>query len=171
VEIGNQYSYVLIAAGVALGVGLLLRLLRIRWIGVGSVALLIVVLFSVGWLLLRPGTSDVESLDAADTLLSNGNPTFVEFFSNYCAGCISVRPAVDNLVAELRNRYGDQYNVLRVDIHTTFGRELRERYGFSYTPEFVLFDGSGTEIWRNHVPPTETEIDLALPVESSNTSP
>ena len=170
-DIGNQYSYILIAAGVILGAALLLRLLRVRWVGVGSAALLFVVLFTVGWLLLRPGESDVESLDAADTLLSNGNPTFVEFFSNYCAGCISVRPVVDNLVADLQERYGDQYNVLRVDIHTTFGRALRERYGFSYTPEFVLFDGSGTEIWRNHVPPSDNEIELALPFESSNTSP
>lgn len=166
-EFGNQYSYVLIAAGVVLGVSILLRLFRVRWAGVGGIALVLVVLFTTGWLLLRPGASDVDSLEAADALLSNGNPTFVEFFSNYCAGCISVRPAVDSLVENLRTRYGDQYNVLRVDIHTTFGRELRRRYGFSYTPEFVLFDGSGNEVWRDHVPPTETE--LALPLE--NTSP
>jgi thiol-disulfide isomerase/thioredoxin len=170
VEFGNQYSYILIAAGVILGVIVLLRLIRLRWIGVGSVALILVVLFTAGWLILRPGASDVESLNEADGLLSNGNPTFVEFFSNYCAGCISVRPAVDHLVAELRIRYGNQYNVLRVDIHTTFGRELRERYGFSYTPEFVLLDGSGKEVWRNHAPPTENEIELALPSESSNRS-
>lgn len=170
-DIGNQYSYLFIAAGVILGVVLLLRLLRVRWVGVGSAALLVVVLFTAGWLLLRPGASDVESLDAADTLLNNGNPTLVEFFSNYCAGCISVRPVVDRLVADLQAQYGDQYNVLRVDIHTTFGRALRERYGFSYTPEFVLFDGTGTEIWRNHVPPTVNEIELALPFQNSNTSP
>jgi thiol-disulfide isomerase/thioredoxin len=162
VEIGNQYSYIFISAGVTLGVVLLLRLLRARWNVVGVAALALAAAFFVGWLVLHPGESDVDSFGAAEVTLSNGNPTLVEFFSNYCAGCISVRPAVDALVADLRRRYGEQYNVLRVDIHTTFGRELREHYGFSYTPEFVLFDGGGTEVWRAHVPPSPNEIELAL---------
>jgi hypothetical protein len=48
-----------------------------------------------------------------------------------------------------------------VDIHTDFGRTLRERYGFSFTPEFVLFDSAGSEIWRSHTPPSETELEQA----------
>jgi thiol-disulfide isomerase/thioredoxin len=170
VEFGNQFSYLLIGAGVTLGIVILLRLLRARWKIVGSVALVVVTLFTVGWVILHPGASDVDSLDTAESVLSNGNPTFVEFFSNYCAGCISVRPAVDALVADLGNRYGNEYNVMRVDIHTTFGRALRERYGFSYTPEFVLFNSSGTEVWRDHVPPSQDEIELALEPENTNVS-
>ena len=36
---------------------------------------------------------------------------------------------------------------------------LRERYGFSYTPEFILFDPSGQEVWRSHTPPSLTEVE------------
>src|SRR5690606_30881155 len=151
----------LIAAGVVLGVSILLRLFRVRWAGVGGIALVLVVLFTTGWLLLRPGASDVDSLEAADALLSNGNPPFVEFFSNYGAGCCSVHAAVDSMAQALHTRCGVQYTVLSVYIHTTFGPSLRRRYGFSYTPEFVLFFGSGNEVWRDPVPPSETV--LALP--------
>jgi thiol-disulfide isomerase/thioredoxin len=161
VEFANQYSYLLISVGVILGALVLLRLLRVRWRVTGGVALALVVLLSAGWLILRPGASDIESLDAAEAMLSNGNPTLVEFFSNYCLGCISVRPAVDSLIADIQAQYGDQYNVLRVDIHTPFGRALRQQYGFSYTPEFLLLDKSGAEIWRAHVPPSINEIEIA----------
>lgn len=170
-EIGNQYSYLFIGAGVTLGAVLLLRLLHARWAIAGIVALVIIILFAAEWLILRPGASDVDSLDAADAILNNGNPTFVEFFSNYCAGCIAARPVVDTLVADLQTRHGDAYNVLRVDIHTTFGRVLRERYGFSYTPEFVLFDGGGEEVWRDHLPPSQNDIEIAVLSEDASTPP
>src|SRR5688572_27462836 len=129
----NQYSYVFIGLCTTLFAVILLNRLHVRWPLVAGVGLLLVVVFVSGWLILRPGDSDVQSLAAAEAMIESEKPTFVEFYSNYCAGCIAVHGAVEGLVADMRERFADGYNVLRVDIHTDFGRILRERYGFSYT--------------------------------------
>jgi thiol-disulfide isomerase/thioredoxin len=157
-NIFNQYSYILISlAVIAASVGLLLRYVTDRRVIAGTAALLIC--FSIaGHFLLRPGSSDINSVSAAQAALRNGKPTLIEFFSNYCASCLAVRPAVDLLVKDIK----DEYNVLRIDIHTEFGRELRQNLRFSYTPEFVLFDRSGEEVWRGHtLPPREQVVALA----------
>lgn len=152
----NQYSFVFLSLGILLSIGLALRLLNIKWrtvgisLGVGLVALVI------GWAVLRPNLSDVNTVEAAENLIANGKPTFVEFFSQYCLGCVAARPEVDALVTQI----DDDFNILRVDIHTDFGRALREKYTFSFSPEFVLFDTQGQEVWRAHVPPAKTDLAL-----------
>jgi thiol-disulfide isomerase/thioredoxin len=155
----NQYSYILISLIVIVAsVGLLLRYVADRRIIAGAAAILIT-LSIAGHFLLRPGFSDVDTVSAAQATLRNGRPTMIEFFSNYCASCLALRPAVDLLVKDIK----DEYNVLRIDIHTDFGRELRQNLQFTYTPEFVLFDTSGQEVWRGHtLPPREL-----LPVAKS----
>lgn len=71
--------------------------------------------------------------------------------------CLAARPAVDGIV---NNIQGD-FNILRVDIHTDIGRMLRENLNFSFTPEFVLFNDQGVEVWRGHTPPTPEQLALA----------
>ncbi len=167
-NIFNQYSYVLISLGVlAASIVLLWRYVPDKRIVAGTMVALVT--FSVvGMLLLRPGTSDINSVSAAQAALRNGKPTFMEFFSNYCAGCLAVRPTVDLLVAEIE----DEYNILRIDIHTDFGRELRQNFQFTYTPEFVLFDNQGQEVWRAHtIPPREQVYALAPQLLSNLTTP
>ncbi len=69
---------------------------------------------------------------------------------------MAARPIVDGIVEDIK----EKFNILRVDIHTEFGRELRRRLGFSYTPEFVVFDSAGQEVWRDHAPPTTDQLAL-----------
>jgi thiol-disulfide isomerase/thioredoxin len=157
-SIFNQYSYVIISL-IALVVGAVLvrrytASARIAAAGVATLAALLL----AGYFLLRPGAGDVQNADTAYALIENsGRPTVVEFFSNYCAGCLAVRPLVDQLAAEI----ADEFNFVRVDIHSDVGRVLRDRYRFSYTPEFIVFDPTGREVWRAHVPPDVTALDLA----------
>jgi thiol-disulfide isomerase/thioredoxin len=153
----NEYSFIFVSLFVIVGSFILLRRLRFRRRFAYPATVTLGIILLVAYLLLRPGLSDVSSLQAAEDLLGNGKPTFVEFFSNYCAGCVSVRPVVDLIVDEIE----PDFNILRVDIHTDFGRALRENYGFSFTPEFVLFDGEGKEIWRSHLPPTQADLNFA----------
>ncbi len=152
----NQYSYIIISVLVLVASALLLwrYLASRRVISVMIVSLLVLSL--AGFFLLRPGAGDVESVSSAEAILRNGKPTFLEFFSNYCAGCLAIRPVVDTYVEEL----DQDFNIMRIDIHTETGRELRERYAFSYTPEFILFDSGGSEVWRGHAPPPREEIHL-----------
>ncbi len=157
-SIFNQYSYILISLTVIIASAVLLRHYAVDGRTAAATLAAIAALSIAGHLLLRPGQSDVNSVEAARAALTNGKPTFMEFFSNYCANCLALRPAVDVLVADIE----EAYNVLRIDIHTDFGRELRRSFQFSYTPEFVLFDSNGDEIWRGHsLPPPEQIYALA----------
>ncbi len=156
-SIFNQYSYVFISLVALAAAYLAMRfVLRARPPFIAVAELALAGLLVVGLLVLRPGLSDVNSVEQAESLLNNGRPTFLEFFSNFCAGCLAVKPTVDQLVTSI----ADDFNVLRVDIHTGFGRELREQMGFSFTPEFVLFDRKGQEVWRDHSPPSSEHLDL-----------
>lgn len=159
-SIFNQYSFVLIGCGtLAICALILRRALRIRWGFVLPALGLIAALFLTIFLLFRPGSSDVDDFTTAQAVLANGRPTFVEFFSNFCTGCIAIKPSVDDLVTRIER----DYNIMRVDIHSTVGRALRQQYGFSYTPEFVLFNADGREVWRAHSLPNNIDLALANP--------
>ncbi|NDJ63022.1 MAG: hypothetical protein GYB67_18020, partial [Chloroflexi bacterium] len=155
----NQYSYLLLSVFALIVVAVVLIRRQTRrsalLIALGGIALLLTASFFA----LRPGFSDVTTVAAADALISNGSPTLIEFYSNYCLGCLAVRPEVDALIADIRARYPDSFDILRIDIHTDFGAVLRERYDFTYTPEFVLLDARGGETWRGHVPPALETLD------------
>jgi thiol-disulfide isomerase/thioredoxin len=154
----NQYSYVLIGLGTAAILYVVLRqYLRLRPVYTLAVLIAVIALFVTGFFALRPGLSNVDSVSAATATINNGHPTFVEFFSNYCTGCLALNPVVNSLIQDIK----DDFDVLQIDIHTSVGRELRTELGFSFTPEFVLYDPSGEEVWRDHVPPTQAQLDLA----------
>lgn len=154
----NQYSYIIISLIALVVSAVVLR----RYAANGRIATAAVVALAVllvaGYFLLRPGAGDVQSAGDAFAVIENsGRPTVLEFFSNFCAGCLAVRPVVDQLAAQI----ADEFNFVRVDIHTEPGRALRERYLFAYTPEFIVFDAAGREVWRAHVPPDTNALDLA----------
>lgn len=156
----NQYSYLFLSLTVVVAVPVVLRRWRhVRWSVIVPVVVVLVALFTSAFFVLRPGAADVDDYVMAQTTINNGKPTLVEFYSNYCAGCLSVRPVVDALVNDIKDSFPDEFDVMRVDIHTPTGRRLREMYGFSFTPEFVLFDRTGLEVWRSHLPPSTVEIE------------
>ncbi|MCB9454705.1 MAG: hypothetical protein H6671_01820 [Anaerolineaceae bacterium] len=154
----NQYSVFWISALVLLAAFIILRWRRVAWRATLGAVIALAAVMVVGYTVLRPGTSDVNSYTEAAATLANGRPTFLEFFSNYCVGCLASRPAVDDIVADIQ---GD-FNILRVDIHSEFGRILRENLDFSFTPEFVVFNANGEEVWRGHVPPSQDQLALAM---------
>ncbi len=82
-EFLQQHSYVFISLGVVFGLIIVLRLLRARWRNTLLAVAGLTVVLAVALLILRPGLSDVDSVQAAETMLRNGRPTFLEFFSNY----------------------------------------------------------------------------------------
>jgi thioredoxin-related protein len=56
-----------------------------------------------------------------------------------------MKPVVD----ELENELMDQVLFIRLNIQEEVGRELAPVYGFEFTPTFILFDGTGNELWRD----------------------
>jgi thiol-disulfide isomerase/thioredoxin len=145
----NQFSYPLIAA-LVLAVAFVVLYRRTNRTVLIGVELGLLIAFAGGFLALRTGDGDLTSIEAYDTLLINDRPTFIEFFSNFCTGCLVMRPTVDALIADI----DDEFNILRVNIHSEAGRALRERLSFSFTPEFVLLNARGVEVWRDHIPPS-----------------
>ena len=51
---------------------------------------------------------------------------------------------MDRLEQEMQG----QLKVVRLDIHSSAGRELGARWGFRAVPTFILFDAAGREIQR-----------------------
>lgn len=154
----NQISYPLIASTVVLTILIVTRfILKIQWRYTALIEGAVVLVFVIGFLVLRPGTGDQETLTDIAPVLANDRPTLVEFFSNYCTSCLLLRPTVDQMARDLH----DEFNILRINIHSPNGRRLRQQYNFSFTPEFILFDANGQEVWRDHAPPTQTQLDLA----------
>lgn len=157
-DILNQYSYV--ASGLFILVGFVAvawvaarrRPAPSRWPLISSFAFSVGLVLFGGFFALRPGAATVDTMTEVEQLLANNRPTLLQFYSNYCIGCMNVEGQLDALEMEI----GATHDVLRVDIHTDFGRELREVLGFSYTPEFILYDPTGQETWRGHeLPPIE----------------
>jgi hypothetical protein len=79
----NQYSYVIGSLIILVVVLLAMRRFHVRRVALGSAVIVIVFVLLAGFLILRPGNSDVNSTQAAEAMLKNGKPTFLEFFSNY----------------------------------------------------------------------------------------
>lgn len=52
------------------------------------------------------------------------------------------------IVNGLRSEWGEDVQVIQIDLHQKENRSLIERIGFHFTPTFVLYDESGQEIWR-----------------------
>lgn len=153
----NQFSYPLIAAGILLVVYLVLkRFVSLRIVIAAQITLVLV--FAAAFLALRTGEGDSAAVRDFRSVVSNGRPTFIEFFSNFCTACLVLRPTIDDIIVKV----GDDYNVLRVNIHSEEGQAMREAYDFSFTPEFVVLDSNGIEVWRDHAPPSESTLSEVL---------
>jgi thiol-disulfide isomerase/thioredoxin len=159
----NQFSYlylsglllILIVGGVA--IRSYRKQGRLVWKFISTIAASLAVLTVMGFFALRPGSASVDSVAEVQQIIQNDRPTVIQFFSNYCIGCMSVESQFDAMATQISSTT----DVLRVDIHTDFGRELREALDFSYTPEFILYDINGDEVWRGHQLPPENLLMVA----------
>ncbi len=58
--------------------------------------------------------------------------------------CVAMKPVVDRLEREHQGRLV----VIRVNVQDPAGKELARRFGFEWTPTFLLFDSQGNLVWR-----------------------
>lgn len=140
----NQFSYVFLAAGVLLGLAAWLALtgLSRRKLSVFGVT---VTALALTWAWLRPGTGIAQSDAPAELVIrETRSPVLVEFYSEYCIGCMATEAALDALEAELKGRV----SIVRLDMSSPAGRQLSAQLNAHFTPTFILFDAEGREIWR-----------------------
>lgn len=83
-QIFNQYSFVL----GAIVVNLVLWGVLLRWQGppialrIGSALLVLLLTIGLSFTLRYPG-QEVDTVEDANTIINNGQPTFLMFYSNY----------------------------------------------------------------------------------------
>ncbi len=141
----NQYSFLFIVGGVLLVVTLVLMIGGFTW-RKGLALLTVAAAFVIAWLGLRTGPSAYQEIQQVEYVIQQPRqPVLIEFYSDYCAGCLVARPVVDELETELDG----QLTVIRLDIASPPGQALGMRLGFRATPTFVLFDVHGNELWRS----------------------
>src|SRR5919109_2307876 len=92
----NRFSYLLLACAilivlVALAVA---GVLRDLWLSLFPLAL---VLLLAGWLVLRTGRSTAATPAEVRRLIAAKQPVLLEFYSDFCASCMSLKPLVDRL--------------------------------------------------------------------------
>jgi len=75
--------------------------------------------------------------------LSSGKPTLAEFGRGVCAPCKAMKPILEELAVE----YKDKLNVVIVEIDEH--PDLTNQYRIMAIPTQILFDSSGKEIARH----------------------
>ncbi|NLE08196.1 MAG: thioredoxin fold domain-containing protein [Dehalococcoidales bacterium] len=90
----------------------------------------------------KAGTTGVSSA-ALTEALSNGKPTLAEFGSETCAPCRQMKPILEALTEE----YKDRANILIIDVYDDMA--LTRSYGIVGIPTQIFFDSNGEEITRH----------------------
>jgi FKBP-type peptidyl-prolyl cis-trans isomerase 2 len=90
----------------------------------------------------KAGTTGVSSA-ALTEALSNGKPTLAEFGSETCAPCRQMKPILEALTEE----YKDRANILIIDVYDDMA--LTRSYGIVGIPTQIFFDSSGEEVTRH----------------------
>ena len=93
------------------------------------------------WRTPRKQLAQFDALAAFDKVLRGARPTLVEFYSDNCGVCMTMRPVMDRLEQDAQHRL----QVLRVDVKEPVGAQLADRYAVTFTPTFMLFNSYGSK--------------------------
>lgn len=61
----------------------------------------------------------------------------------------------------LTKQIESDFTVLRLDIQSEVGSALADQIGFRSTPQFVLLDANGAEVWRGNGVPADEQLSAA----------
>ena len=104
---------------------------------------------AVGLTMMRGGlqsTSPLEQLArrslAPDVALSNGRPTMIEFYADWCQVCREMAPAM----LKLEQSTQQQLDVVMVNVDNPRWQDLVDRYDVNGIPQLNLFNAEGDAV-------------------------
>ena len=117
---------------------------------------------AVGLFLVRNGGSIESPLDqlarrslSPEVALSNGRPTILEFYADWCEVCREMAPAM----LEVEQRHSTDLDVVLVNIDNPRWLDLTDRYDVTGIPQLNLFSAEGTMRGRSLGGRSETELN------------
>lgn len=118
---------------------------RLRNLLIVTVAVLLSVSVFFGWRTESGSASLSELAEAAtpwDVALTNGKPTLMEFYANWCTTCQSMAPQMQ----ELKTQYGDRINFAMLNVDNTKWLPEMTRYNVDGIPHFIFLDEEGKTV-------------------------
>jgi thiol-disulfide isomerase/thioredoxin len=87
-------------------------------------------------------TAIAEDSVPLEVALSNGKPTLMEFYANWCTSCQAMAPDVDSL----KQQYGDQVNFVMLNVDNTKWLPEILSYRVDGIPHFVFLNQDGQAV-------------------------
>ena len=114
---------------------------RVRNFLVAIVAIVLIVVLALG---LRSETGSVSLTKSTplEVALTNGKPSFMEFYANWCTVCQKMAPDI----AELEKQYSEKVNFVMLNVDNTKWLPEMLRYRVDGIPHFVFLGKDGEPI-------------------------
>ena len=115
---------------------------RMRNFAIVTIAIILVVALALG-VRAQNFTDSLETQATGatpiDTALSNGKPTLMEFYANWCTSCQAMAPDL----AAIKTQFGDRINFSMLNVDNTKWLPEVTKYRVDGIPHFVFFDNKG----------------------------
>ena len=121
----------------------------------GGLSLILGILFFIGF---SSETKYIVNENELDIISINENETVLQFYSNLCLMCLSVKPLVDTLEGE----FSDKVNFHRINIQSNKGKKLAERYNVTLVPTFIFINKTGKIIYRKAGTVPKKDVFISL---------
>ena len=73
-----------------------------------------------------------------DVAIGNRNPIIIEFYADWCTTCQGMAPIVN----EMHHKYGDEINLVMLDIDEPRWAQQVEEFGVTGVPQFTFLDSN-----------------------------
>jgi thiol-disulfide isomerase/thioredoxin len=91
----------------------------------------------------RPSLSTLaESAIPLETALTNGKPSLIEFYANWCTSCQAMVPDL----ASLKTEYGERVNFVMLNVDNSKWLPEVMRYKVDGIPHFIYLDRKGSAV-------------------------
>ena len=118
---------------------------RMRNFAIVTIAIALVIALTLG-IRAQNSTSSLEAqatqAQPIDLALSNGKPTLMEFYANWCTSC----QAMAGDLAQIKESYGDRVNFVMLNVDNTKWLPEMLRYRVDGIPHFLFMNAQGEAI-------------------------